>query len=352
MAHFESRPDTFIVEEIAAYEPSGEGPHTYAWIEKRDLTTAEAVRRLARALGVPERDVGSAGLKDRHATTRQWISLPGVDPQAVRAAAIEGVSVLDVRPHRNKLRTGHLRGNRFEVVLTLDADDEAGRAAEAERITSALARLAADGLPNRYGEQRFGARGDNVRNGLAILRGERTERDGRLRRLLLSSVQSAVFNEVLARRMADGSLRRVREGDVLQKVASGGLFVTTAVDVDQARVDANELVITGPMPGSRSTDPPPASAAALLEAEAMAAVGTSAAELAAYGRDLPGARRPLLVRVDRDGGLSDERAGGQLRLRFALPAGSYATTLLDALGVPTVSSRTAGAAPQRAPVLT
>jgi tRNA pseudouridine13 synthase len=342
MAVFAASPETFVVEEIPAYVPSGEGTHTYLWIEKQGLTTIEAIKRLARALGVPDRDVGYAGMKDRHATTRQWVSVPGVDPAAALAAQIADCRVLEARRHGNKLRTGHLRGNRFEVVLT-----EVG--AEGALLSERLLALGRDGLPNTYGAQRFGAAGDNVRSGLELLRGQRRERDFRRRKLLLSAVQSEVFNRALARRAASGGLLLVRAGDVLQKTGSGGLFVTEEPQRDQGRVDAGEVVPTGPMPGSREVEPPEGSEAWLLESEALAEVGVTRAELAAAGRDLPGARRPVLVKVTLgEPPVTPEET--RLRLRFALPAGSYATVVLQALaGDP--GSPPAGS-PAEDPVLT
>ena len=322
MAVFASSPETFLVEEIPAYPPVGEGPHTFLWIEKQGLTTVEAIKRLARALGVADRDIGYAGMKDRHATTRQWVSVPAVDPAVALAAEIPGCRVLEARRHGNKLRTGHLRGNRFEVVLT-----EVGE--EGALLCERFLALGRDGLPNTYGAQRFGAAGDNVRAGLELLRGQRRERDFRRRKLLLSAVQSEVFNRALHRRAA-GGLLKVRAGDVLQKTGSGGLFVTEDPARDQARVDAGEVVPTGPMPGSREVEPPEGSEAWQLESEALAEVGVTRAELAAVGRDLPGARRPVLVKVTLGEPPVDQEPG-RLRLRFALPAGSYATVVLQAL---------------------
>src|SRR5690242_15079779 len=121
MLTFVPSPETFVVEEIPAYEPSGEGEHTYVWIEKRGLTTMDAVKRLARALDTDARDIGYAGLKDRNAVTRQWISVPRVEPERVLAIAEPDLRVLAAKRHGNKLRTGHLRGNRFEVVVTVAA---------------------------------------------------------------------------------------------------------------------------------------------------------------------------------------------------------------------------------------
>jgi tRNA pseudouridine13 synthase len=321
--------DTFVVEEVPAYVPSGQGEHTYLWIEKTDLTTFEAVRRIARACDVDARDVGYAGMKDRHATTRQWLSIPRLDPERALALAVDGVRVLDARRHGNKLRTGHLHGNRFEVVLTGAADGD-------ERVLGErLQTLARDGLANRYGDQRFGATGENAAQGLAILRGERRERDQRKRRLLLSAAQSAVFNRYLDLRAgAAGTreLRRVRAGDVLQKTASGGSFVCTDIALDQARVDAGEIVPTGPMPGTRVMDPPPDSDAGQLEQRALDACGATRDDFARAGRDLPGARRPVIVNLELGTpAIIAEPARSALRVRFGLPAGSYATVAIDCL---------------------
>jgi tRNA pseudouridine13 synthase len=323
--------DRFVVEEIPAYEPSGGGEHTYLWIEKRGLTTMEAVRRLAALLDVAERDVGYAGQKDRHATTRQWISVPGVDPARALAIATPERRVLAAQRHGNKLRVGHLRGNQFEVVLTGPAPPGA-RAAIAE----GLARAASDGVPNLFGEQRFGAAGDNAAAGLALLRGQRRERDRRKRALFLSAAQSAVFNRYLALRAADGPLLRVRAGDVLQKTDSGGQFVSDDPAADQARVDAGTVVPTGPMPGGRVIEPPPGSAARALEDQALADTGATRDDFLRAGRDLPGTRRPVILRVTLgEPALADEEAPrpGEtaLRLRFSLPAGGYATVVVAGL---------------------
>jgi tRNA pseudouridine13 synthase len=330
VARFVASPETFVVEEIPAYPPSGEGEHTYLWIEKRGLTTPEAERRLGQALRVSPRDIGHAGMKDRHATTRQYLSLLGTTPEAALAAAgpggIDGLVVLAASRHGNKLRMGHLKGNRFEVVLTEVA------AGEAAAIAERLAELGSTGLPNWYGEQRFGAAGDNTERALAIVRGQLRERDWKKRQFLLSALQSAVFNRTLELRQADGLLR-VRPGDVLQKRESGGLFVCEDPSVDQPRVDAGELVPTGPLPGNREKEPPEGTAARALEDEALAAVGVTRAELAPLGRDLPGARRPVVVAVELGDPPTTDEGGGHLRLRFGLPSGSYATVVVRALGV-------------------
>jgi tRNA pseudouridine13 synthase len=333
-------PERFTVEEIAAYEPSGEGEHLFLWIEKRGLTTPEAVTRVAAALGVAARDVGYAGLKDRHAVTRQWLSAPGASDERIAHAMdlrAPDLTVLSASRHRNKLRVGHLKGNRFELVLTGTASDDDMAALHA-RWTALLAA----GVPNVFGKQRFGARGDNAAAGLAILRGERRERDRRKRLLLTSALQSAVFNEYLALRATSGALTQVILGDVLKKTDTGGLFVVVdeaAVAEAQPRVDNGAVVPTGPLPGTREVEPPEGTPARALEDRAIAACGATRADFERSGRDLPGARRPVLLAVQADGPGWAEELGSTasaraLRLSFSLPAGAYATVIADALTGP------------------
>jgi tRNA pseudouridine13 synthase len=329
MLTFTPSPDRFTVEEIPAYTPSGEGTHTFLWIEKQGLTTFDAIALLAKAFGVPSRDVGYAGLKDKQATTRQWLSVPGLDPERALAFADGGVRVIAAARHGHKLRLGHLRGNRFETLLVGDATDD-----EVAALRVRFADLSASGVPNRFGEQRFGADATNATRGLALLRGERQERDKRKRRLMLSALQSAVFNRTLELRATRGALTSVLPGDVLKKTETGGLFVSTEPEVDQRRVDAGELVPTGPLPGGREIEPPPGTAARALEDEAIAAVGATREDFERPGRELPGARRPVLLRISEPA--FSEEAGTEagtraVRLRFTLPAGSYATVVVAAV---------------------
>ncbi|HEX3905805.1 MAG TPA: tRNA pseudouridine(13) synthase TruD [Polyangia bacterium] len=326
MLTFASSPETFTVEEIPAYAPSGEGTHLFLWIEKRGLTTFDAIARIARGLGLAPRDVGYAGLKDRHALTRQWLSVPGVLPARALEIADADLKVLMATPHPHKLRLGHLRGNRFEVTLTGNATD-----AEREALRARFAALAASGVPNKFGAQRFGAGGDNAAAGLALLRGERRERDKRRRRLLLSALQSAVFNRALELRAASGGLAEVRRGDVLQKTDSGGLFVSLDPAVDQPRVDRGEVIPTGPLPGGREIEPPEGTPARAIDDEAIAAVGATREDFTRAGRELPGARRSVLL---KPGDAAIELASAPdsaVLLRFTLPSGSYATVFVDAV---------------------
>ncbi len=336
MLRFVPSPETFTVEEIPAYAPTGEGTHLFLWVEKRGLTTLDAIADIARVLRVEARDVGYAGLKDRHALTRQWLSVAGV----TAAQALEAPpdpdgrwTILQAVAHPHKLRLGHLRGNRFQVVLQGDDTDHGDDNDAWLALQAAVEGVARQGVPNRFGAQRFGANGDNAAAGLALLRGERRERDRRKRRLLLSAVQSAVFNRVLVLRAEGGPLTRVREGDVLQKTDTGGLFVTTDLAADQPRVDRGEVIPTGPLPGEREIEPPAGSEARALEEQAIAAVGATREDFSRAGRELPGARRAVVVRA-QDLELHRDAAGA--RLTFALPAGAYATVLVDAILPPRV----------------
>ena len=319
----------FVVEEIPAYLPSGAGEHVYAWIEKRGLNTAQAIDRLSRYLDCNKREVGSAGLKDRHAVTRQWLSFPRVDAERLAAYRDDELEVLSVERHGNKLRTGHLRGNRFRVLLRgIDAT------APLERAQAILERLTREGVPNYFGEQRFGREGDNaLRAWEALTTGARLPRDQRLRRLLVSSLQSAIFNELLQRRLREGTLLQMLDGDVLQRRESGGLFVSEDRVVDQARLEQGELVPTGPLCGPRMTRPRAGSAARLLEDEVLGGLGVADPEVfSVFGRLARGGRRPLTI-LPTDAGVSLATDDGEsaLELHFSLPAGCYATVLLREL---------------------
>jgi len=327
---FSPSPDRFVVEELPAYTPSGEGSHTFLWLEKRGLTTFDAIAQVAAAFGVAARDIGYAGMKDKYATTRQWLSVPDLDPERAQAHELPGGSarVLSAVRHPHKLRLGHLRGNRFEVVLTGSASDD-----DVATLRARFADAAANGVANLYGEQRFGADAANAARGLALLRGERQERDKRKRKLMLSALQSAVFNRALELRATRGPLSRVLLGDVLKKTDTGGLFVSTDPEVDQQRVDAGQVIPTAGLPGGRETEPPPGTPARALEDEAIAATGATRDDFARLGRDLPGARRPVLLRLvdtsfDEENSDPNARA---VRLRFTLPAGGYATVVVAAV---------------------
>jgi tRNA pseudouridine13 synthase len=321
-----AEPGDFSVEELPAYEPAGEGDHVFAWIEKTGVTTLAAARALARAVGASERDVGSAGLKDRQAVARQYLSFPPpVRPDALLAAQVPGVRVLRATPHRHKLRTGHLRGNRFALIvrgLAMPADEAAARA------RAILARLAEPpGSPNWFGEQRFGAGGDNARAGRALVRGEQRGRGPapRERRLLVSAYQADLFNRYLRRRVGDGLYRRVLTGDLLS-LRRGGLFATTDPAQDQARLESGELAVTGPIYGHKMRAPAEGSEAAARERALLDEEQLAAGDFRTLGKLAPGTRRPLSVPLEE---VAVEPIDAQaILVRIALPAGAYATAVM------------------------
>lgn len=317
-------PEDFVVEEIPAYEPAGSGGHTFVRVEKRGRTTEALARELARAAGVRPGDVGYAGRKDRHAVTTQWFSVPGLEPARARELALGDACVLEAVAHPHKLRTGHLRGNRFTV--TLHGVDAAGAAAAGAR----LAELARRGMPNRFGAQRFGREGDNAERGLRLLRGELRLRDRREARFLLSALQAAVFNEAL--RLRQLPLDAVERGDVAVVHGSGGLFPVEDPAREAPRAAAFEISATGPIFGTRAgqRDPAPAGAPAEREAHAAACFGLDPAAMPPPPRGirLPGGRRALRARPEA---ASTRHEGDRLRLVFQLPPGSYATVLLEEL---------------------
>ncbi len=321
--------DDFRVDEIPAYEPVGSGDHVFICIEKRGLTTPAAASRIAEAADVPVRDVGWAGMKDRHAVTRQYLSLPPpATPEAVRELDWDDLHIVSASRHRHKLRTGHLRGNRFVIRLR---QTEVAAEVAAERASAVLAHLArSPGSPNWFGSQRFGAQGDNADIGRALVAGEPMPRGrsprGRQKRMYVSALQAQLFNEYLRRRIVDGVYRQALAGDIMQKRDSGGLFVCDDVDTDQARLGAGDIAPTGPMYGHRLREPPPDSAARERETQVLADSGLSREDFARVGKLGVGTRRVIGVSIRDIAAITvAERA---IEVSFTLPAGAYATAVL------------------------
>ncbi len=316
-------PEDFVVEEVPAYDPCGEGEHLFLWIEKHDVSAEDLTAHVAGCLGISRDDVGVAGLKDRRAVTRQYISVPARSASHIGLLDSPQVRVLRAKPHRNKLRSGHLRGNRFEVTVRDVAPEGLSRA------TAIAGILARSGFPNYFGEQRFGHGGETAALGFDLLSGRKqpADIDRRRRRFLLrlalSAAQSAMFNEVLAERIADGLLSTVLAGDVMQVVATGGCFVADDPDVEQSRYDARETVLTGPLYGPKMKTPAPP--ARDRERRVLERYGVTDSQLRQYERLTAGARRPL-IEWPADLHVQTDDVG--LRFRFTLRSGCYATCLL------------------------
>ncbi|MGD1992933.1 MAG: tRNA pseudouridine(13) synthase TruD [Anaerolineae bacterium] len=312
-------PGHFVVEEIPLYDPVGEGEHVYVRLTREGWTTRALEKELRALFDLRDVDIGTAGLKDKHARTTQTFSLllpPQVTPDSV-AQRIEEALPVEVewaRRHRNKLRTGHLIGNRFRIVLVT------GEPKALSRTDAIVAALQDRGLPNFYGEQRFGADGDNARQGRQALFG-RGPRQRWLRRLLLRSYQAALFNAWLTARIERGWFQRLLIGDIAKKTDTGGLFEVEDANVEQPRFDRGEIVFTGPIYGSRMTwasGEPGVLERSILEQEGITERQLGKARLSGTRR------RGRLLLPD----LIVEPHPAGLLFTFSLPKGAYATTVL------------------------
>lgn len=318
------QPEDFRVEEIPAYEPCGEGEFLFVRLQKRNLTTQEALHRMARHCGLTERETSSAGLKDRHALTVQTVCLPAAAAGKLESFRDPDIEIQSIARHRNKLKTGHLRGNRFEILLRGTDKSLDRRAFELRDL------ILEKGFPNYYGDQRFGQDGETLSQGFELLRGKNPLRKVPhskrrfLQRLCLSAVQSELFNRCLARRLKDGKLHRVLKGDVMQVVKSGGLFlVEDHLEEEQERFDRGATVITGPMFGPKMKVP--ADEPFYREETVLLESGLEQADFRRFKKLTSGTRRPYLIRLTE---LDIEREPEGLRFRFELPKGTYATSLM------------------------
>lgn len=315
--------DDFRVDEQLGFAASGAGEHVLLRVRKRDANTAWVAGELARLGGSRPAEVGYAGMKDRHAVTTQWFTVPGRRRPAAdwQGVAGEGFEVLEAAPHSRKLPRGALAGNRFRIVLRRFEGDAAMLAAR-------LAELGSQGAPNYFGPQRFGRGLSNLE---ALLgpppggagRGPRGGREG----FVLSAARSLVFNAVLAARVSDGSWGRLREGDRANLDGRNAVF---AVDAPPdagllARVAALDVHPTGPLPGPGESG----TAGEVRRLEQAVADGFPEALrwIEAFG--VEAARRPLRIAV-RDPRLEASADGGWT-LEFSLRAGGFATAVLREL---------------------
>ncbi len=372
------KPDDFRVDEIPLYEPCGEGDHLYLTVEKCGLTTYDLLRELAKALNCKERDLGYAGLKDAVAITRQTVSVPLRKPEDVKGLKIPGVKILSARLHGNKLRPGHLAGNHFRIRIHKPEPESL------QRVEAILGVLQDIGVPNRFGEQRYGSLGNSHRIGQAIIRDDfdmavneiignpeeinhagwqeasqayhsgnlqvaieklprhcRPERqllemlrDGKtprhavramprkLLRLYLSAYQSSLFDRLIDMRL--DTLEKIWPGDLAYKHVNGACFLVTDAETEQARADSFEISPTAPLFGYKTKLAQ--GQAGLLE---QSLLDKEQLTLASFrlpgGLAMEGERRPLRVPVQATGCTQE---GENLMVSFSLPKGSFATTVL------------------------
>jgi tRNA pseudouridine13 synthase len=386
--------EDFQVEEVPLYEAKGVGTHCYLKIEKRGFSTMAAADILAKALGRKNKDIGYAGLKDKQAVTQQWFSVEHLD--TARAKALElpkGMKVVEITRHNNKIKRGHLAGNRFVIKVR---NEEWGRVGvgmtEASRRAQAILDvLKNQGVPNFFGPQRFGMRRDNHMLGLALLKGDhqafvdrflgdpdesvdhgpvlharhkyakgdfagamelwpghlRDERralaamgkkgnakrasfavDLELKKLMVSALQSFLFNRVLERRLKKMGV--VMPGDFCFKHENGASFLVgetiEEAQKEQPRADAHEISPTGPLFGFRMSEAK--AVAGQMEAEVLAEFKLKPEDFGG-AMGAPGGRRPLrLFAEDLSVEAGSDENGMFLEFEFLLPSGSYATVLL------------------------
>ncbi|QWP76278.1 tRNA pseudouridine(13) synthase TruD [Lysobacter sp. K5869] len=326
-ARIRSAPEDFRVEELPSFAASGSGEHLLLTVEKRGMNTAFAAKRLAQWAGVGEVAIGYAGLKDRHAVTVQRFTVHLPKRVAPDLAALESddLRVLEHHWHAKKLPRGALAGNRFVLRL---------REVEGERdaIEARLQAIAAQGVPNYFGEQRFGRDGDNVANARAMFAGRRVRREQRS--LLLSAARSELFNRALAARVRDGSWSGLRDGAGLDGEVwslSGSRSVFGPEPWSEAlaeRLARSDIHPSGPLWGRgelRSDGAVRALELAALDGEEALALR---AGLEAAGMDQE--RRALRLRAEQlQWRWLDD---GALEVGFVLPAGAYATVVLAEIG--------------------
>lgn len=320
-------PEDFRVDEIDGFEADGSGEHLLLTIEKRGMNTAFAAKLLAQWAGIDEAGIGYAGLKDRHAVTVQRFSvhLPRrVAPDTAALDQHEGLRVLGETWHSRKLPRGALAGNRFVLRLREAAGDRDG-------VEARLRAIAARGVPNYFGEQRFGREGDNVANALAMFAGRRMPRAQRTH--LLSAARSQLFNRVLAARVEAGTWDAALDGEVWMLDGSRSVFGPLPFDdALAARLAAFDIHPSAPLWGRgelRSTG-----AAAALELAALADPESIELRAGLEAAGLKQERRATRLQPRGfawDWPAHSAQEPATLELRFELPPGAYATAVLAEL---------------------
>lgn len=334
--------EDFRVEELPTYEPSGEGEHLFLWIRKQDVSASHLLRMVSQQLKIDQRDIGVAGQKDRRAVTLQYVSVPATCESKVAGFQDQQIQILRAKRHGNKLRTGHLLGNRFVIVLR--PTEQPFEDTTCDLVERRLLKISESGFPNYYGPQRFGQDAASVHLGVQLLNQSASKRKANrasrfAKKMSISAVQSAVFNLVTSGRVASARMTVGGEtvsGETVNGGTVGGVHHPTDGDVvcrrggirpflysDRNPDEAAQLVPMGPMPGPKMISAE--GEIFVQEQDALQAIGLQDAHFA-NSKVTPGARRPMLAwPTNCSCELIDD---GCLKLSFDLTAGSYATVLL------------------------
>ena len=335
--HFKQSARDFVVDEIPLYEFSGEGEHLILHVRKKNLSTWEMLERIANALGIKTKEIGYAGLKDKNALTKQYISIHKKFAEQIESLDIEGVKILSTVLHNNKIRMGHLKGNRFFIRLKKVTP------VAAQKIEEALKEIRTNGMPNFFGYQRFGRDGDNYIIGEKIAKGLKKERNVKLRRMYANAYQSHLFNLWLSRRIEINTLLgnfkaeeltdllnmpleaikkmqsqphpfKLLEGDVMMHYPYGRLYNFDGSSDETERFTARDVSPTGLLCGKKSTR----------------AVGQAEQVEKSFDDDvqIDGARRYAWVfPEDIESEYREQEAW--FEVHFTLPKGCYATVLIE-----------------------
>ncbi len=325
-------PADFQVDEIPVFEPSGQGEHVFLHIKKTGENTDWVAGQLAKIAGVTRRDVSYAGMKDRHAVTTQWFSvwMPGRDAPDWQAGLPDSVEILDENRHDRKLKRGTLKGNNFKLTIRNFVGDE-------EELKTSVERIVKQGVPNYFGEQRFGRVsadqevGYNVLSAEQWFKGEFKVKNRQKRSIYLSAARSWIFNHLLSARVKEATWNQAIQGDVFMLEGTKSIFTDNVNNEIIKRVDQQELHPTGVLWGKGD----------LLSQESIAELEVSIANrfsclcegLEKHG--LKQERRALRLSVSDMGYTiesSDVEQQKVVFLNFSLPVGTYATTVLSEIG--------------------
>ena len=340
---FNKNHNTFIVTEIPLYDFSNEGNHLILRLTKKNLTTWDAINKISNYTGIPKNEIGYAGLKDKDAYTSQLISIPKDRENSLEGLEIENLKIEKKEYHNNKIRVGHLKGNKFVITLKKVFPNDV------QKINNIISLIKIDGIPNYFGEQRFGSDGENFKEGEEILKGLKKVRDKKKRIFLMNAYQSHMFNKWLNKRVEFSKLVdnfeineivkatklnkeivknlkkqtnkfKLLHGDVLSHYPYGKLFECEDMVSEEGRFKEHDITVTGLLPGKKAT---------------LASSHAQEIEEQMYGENiilekLNGARRFAVI-FPEDLETRYNKDEKHLKVSFTLPKGSYATVFLSEL---------------------
>ena len=311
--------EDFVVIEELGFEFTGEGEHVLVYLEKKDCNTVFVAEQLAKYVGISVKNVSYAGLKDRQAVTQQWFSLhmPGKETPDFSKFDLAGCRILQITRHNKKLKIGALKGNRFEIILRNLTDN----------IEPKLNTIKQYGVPNYFGEQRFGRDQNNITQAIKWATGEISVKDRKKRGFYLSAARSAIFNDIVSQRIKQNIQQTVLDGDILQLSKSNSWFLskTDELSLLQQRLQNGEINITAPMVGDSSLG----TTSVALEFETNCLKHWSCFEELFKKERLETIRRSILLRPEQ---LEWQWIGeNDIEINFYLPSGCYATSVLREL---------------------